>query len=37
MTTAVKRITLDEFLQLPETEPASEYIKGFPNCRIIVK
>lgn len=28
MTTAVKRITLDEFLQLPETEPASEYING---------
>ena len=28
MTIAVKRITLDEFLQLPETEPASEYING---------
>ncbi len=23
-----KTITLDEFLQLPETKPASEYIKG---------
>ena len=28
MTTVVKPITLDEFLQLPETEPASEYIDG---------
>ncbi len=28
MTTIVKPITLDEFLQLPETEPASEYIDG---------
>jgi Uma2 family endonuclease len=28
MTTAVKTITLEEFLQLPETEPASEYING---------
>ncbi len=28
MTIAVKSITLDEFLQLPETEPASEYIDG---------
>ncbi|BAZ12927.1 hypothetical protein NIES4071_47610 [Calothrix sp. NIES-4071] len=28
MTTAVKPITLKEFLQLPETEPASEYING---------
>jgi Uma2 family endonuclease len=28
MTTAVKSITLEEFLELPETEPASEYIDG---------
>ncbi len=28
MTAVVKPITLDEFLQLPETEPASEYIDG---------
>ncbi len=28
MTTVVKPITLEEFLQLPETEPASEYIDG---------
>ena len=28
MTTVAKPITLDEFLQLPETEPASEYIDG---------
>jgi Uma2 family endonuclease len=28
MTTVVEPITLDEFLQLPETEPASEYIDG---------
>ncbi len=28
MTTAVKPITLEEFLQLRETEPASEYIDG---------
>ena len=28
MTTATKRMTLDEFLALPETEPASEFICG---------
>ncbi|BDA69846.1 protein of unknown function DUF820 [Rivularia sp. IAM M-261] len=28
MATVVKPITLEEFLQLPETEPASEYING---------
>ncbi|MBE9208685.1 Uma2 family endonuclease [Nostoc sp. LEGE 06077] len=28
MTIAVKSITLEEFLQLPDTQPASEYIKG---------
>jgi Uma2 family endonuclease len=28
MTTLVKSITLEEFLQLPETKPASEYING---------
>jgi Uma2 family endonuclease len=28
MTTVAKPITLNEFLQLPETEPASEYIDG---------
>jgi len=28
MATAVKRITLEEFLQLRETEPASEFIDG---------
>jgi Uma2 family endonuclease len=28
MTTVAKPITLDEFLQLPETEPPSEYIDG---------
>jgi Uma2 family endonuclease len=28
MNTVVKAITLDEFLKLPETEPASEYIDG---------
>ncbi len=28
MTTVAKPISLDEFLQLPETEPASEYIDG---------
>lgn len=28
MTTVVKPITLAEFLQLPETQPASEYING---------
>jgi Uma2 family endonuclease len=28
MNTVVKPITLDEFLKLPETEPASEYIDG---------
>lgn len=28
MATAVKRITLEEFLQLRETEPVSEYIDG---------
>jgi Uma2 family endonuclease len=26
--TSAKPITLDEFLQLPETKPASEYIDG---------
>ncbi len=31
MTTVAKPITLDEFLQLPETEPASEYIDGQVN------
>ncbi len=28
MTTKTKSLTLEEFLQLPETKPASEYIKG---------
>lgn len=28
MTTLIKPITLEKFLQLPETEPASEYIDG---------
>jgi Uma2 family endonuclease len=28
MTTLVKSITLEEFLQLPETKPASEYVEG---------
>lgn len=28
VTTAVKPLTLEKFLQLPETEPASEYIDG---------
>jgi Uma2 family endonuclease len=28
MTTTTKFLTLEEFLQLPETKPASEYIKG---------
>ncbi|BAY25741.1 hypothetical protein NIES2100_55490 [Calothrix sp. NIES-2100] len=28
MTTLVKSITLEEFLELPETKPASEYIDG---------
>ncbi len=28
MTTTTKSLTLEEFLQLPETKPASEYIKG---------
>jgi Uma2 family endonuclease len=26
--TPIKTITLEEFLKLPETEPASEYIDG---------
>ena len=28
MTIATQRITLEEFLKLPETKPASEYIQG---------
>ncbi len=28
MTTTTQPVTLEEFLQLPETKPASEYIKG---------
>ncbi len=28
MTTTTKSLTLEEFLQLPETKPASEYIEG---------
>ncbi|MEG5057586.1 Uma2 family endonuclease [Microcoleus sp. A2-C5] len=28
MTIAIERITLEEFLKLPETKPASEYIEG---------
>jgi Uma2 family endonuclease len=28
MTASVKSLTLEEFLQLPETEPASEFIHG---------
>jgi len=28
MTTKTQPLTLEEFLQLPETKPASEYIKG---------
>ena len=28
MTVAIERITLEEFLKLPETKPASEYIEG---------
>jgi Uma2 family endonuclease len=26
--TSVKQIALDEFLELPETKPASEYVDG---------
>ena len=28
MTIATMRLTLEEFLKLPETKPASEYIEG---------
>jgi len=28
MTIATERLTLEEFLKLPETKPASEYIEG---------
>jgi Uma2 family endonuclease len=28
MTIATGRLTLEEFLKLPETKPASEYIEG---------
>ncbi|MFM6043242.1 MAG: Uma2 family endonuclease, partial [Dolichospermum sp.] len=26
--TAIRPVTIEEFLQLPETEPASEFING---------
>jgi len=28
MTIATERLTLEQFLKLPETKPASEYIEG---------
>ena len=35
MTTATRPMTLDEFLAMPETEPASEFIcgEGLPSTR----